>query len=181
MEGMLEILQWTVPSGAIGSIVTWLFGRTLRQTREAKEVHDTYKQMYEDVSASLVTLQQKNEENNEKLEELTAEHSRTRRALNRLSRAIEAIQLCDFRSQCPVRSELQISEDCDTGDGGGPGRQSVGKRGARREPQDRGRNSRHGDGPDQDHAGTRSAEGRKTGSEGRKPHGESELASTAGN
>ena len=55
MDVMTDILQWVLPSGAIGSVVTWLFGRTLRRTREAKEIHDTYKQMYEDVSSSLVT------------------------------------------------------------------------------------------------------------------------------
>lgn len=157
---MLEILQWVVPSGAVASIATWLIDRGLRRVRSAKEIHDTYKQMYEDVSASLVSLQQKHEETNEKLEELTAEHLRTRRALNRLSRAIEAIESCDYRNICPVRSELQISEDCD-GDlhSGGAGRQPGGKRSSRREPQERGRNPKHGDGADTGHGGTKSHPG----------------------
>ena len=150
MDVMTDILQWVLPSGAIGSVVTWLFGRTLCRTREAKEIHDTYKQMYEDVSSSLVTLQQKNEETNEKLEELRAENLRTRRALNRLSRAIEAIESCDYRSICPVRSELQIGEDNDPGQQCVGGRQSSVKRGQRREHQDRGRNAKYGDREDPD-------------------------------
>ncbi|MBR5924906.1 MAG: hypothetical protein IKZ60_05530 [Bacteroidales bacterium] len=159
MDGMLDILQWALPSGAIGSVVTWFFGRTLRRTREAKEIHDTYKQMYEDVSSSLVILQQKYEETNEKLEELTAEHLRTRRALNRLSRAIEAIESCDYSRICPVRSELQVSEECDAGLHGSNGRQPGGKRSSRREHQDRGRNPRNGDRTNPDHAGTKSLPG----------------------
>ena len=162
MDGMLEILQWVVPSGAVASIATWLIDRGLRRVRSAKEIHDTYKQMYEDVSASLVSLQQKHEETNEKLEELTAEHLRTRRALNRLSRAIEAIESCDYRNICPVRSELQISEDCD-GDlhSGGAGRQPGGKRSSRREPQERGRNPKHGDGADPGHGGRKPKPGQQ--------------------
>lgn len=155
MDGMFEVLQWVVPSGAAGSVLTWLFGRTLRRTREAKEVHDTYKQMYEDVSSSLITLQKKNEENNEKLEELTAEYQRTRRAFNRLSRAIEAIQQCDYRGQCPVRGELQIGEDIDAGSPVDSGRQRDGKRGTRREHKERRRDSGDGDGSDTDQAGAR--------------------------
>lgn len=154
---MFDILQWALPSGALGSVLTWLFGRSLRRTRDAKEIHDTYKQMYEDVSSSLVTLQQKNEEINGKLEDLTAEHLRTRRALNRLSRAIESIESCDYRNICPVRSELQISEDSD-GDVPAVGsvRQPSVKRGQRRERPERERNSKQGNVPDPVNGGRRS-------------------------
>jgi len=49
------------------------------------------------------------------MEELRGENDKTRRALNRLSRAIEAIQLCPHRNNCPVSSELSLSEDSDKG------------------------------------------------------------------
>ena len=43
--------------------------------------------------------------------ELNRENARTRHALNRLTRAIEAIQLCPHRASCPVSGELQNQED----------------------------------------------------------------------
>ena len=43
-------------------------------------------------------------------EALKDENVRTRRALNRLSRAIEAIQSCPHRGSCPVSSELSLDE-----------------------------------------------------------------------
>ena len=39
------------------------------------------------------------------------ENARTRYALNRLTRAIEAIQLCPHRASCPVSGELRHDED----------------------------------------------------------------------
>lgn len=82
--------------------------------REEK-VEDTYKQMYDMVSAELVGLHKQNRINYEKMEELRGENDKTCRALNRLSRAIEAIQLCPHRVNCPVSSELSLSEDGDKG------------------------------------------------------------------
>ena len=71
--------------------------------------------MYDMVSAELVGLHKQNRINYEKMEELRGENDKTRRALNRLSRAIEAIQLCPHRVNCPVSSELSLSEDGDKG------------------------------------------------------------------
>ena len=79
-------------------------------TKTTKEVHDTYKVMYEDISRLLLETQKKYEETSEKIEELSKENARTRSALNRLSRAVEAIQLCPYRRDCPVRLELQDGE-----------------------------------------------------------------------
>ena len=55
------------------------------------------------------------EETKEQIETLGTENTRTRRALNRLSRAIEAIQVCPHRNSCPVSSELSFDEEADTG------------------------------------------------------------------
>lgn len=113
METILQILQWAIPSGGIGAAIAWIANRKTRQAKTAKEVHDTYKMMYDTVSAELVSLQKQIMSNYEKMEELKGENSRTRRALNRLSRAIEAIQVCPYSSSCPVRSELSLDEDPD--------------------------------------------------------------------
>ena len=116
-ETIFQILQWAIPSGGIGVAIAWIANRRLRTVEEKKKVEDTYKQMYDMVSAELVGLHKQNRINYEKMEELRGENDKTRRALNRLSRAIEAIQLCPHRVNCPVSSELSLSEGNDTADG----------------------------------------------------------------
>ena len=108
---ILQFLTWAIPSGSIGAAIVWLFNRKAHKAEIAKTVHDTYKKMYEDVSKLLIETREKYEETYEKIEELSQENARTRTALNRLSRAVEAIQLCPYRSECPVRGELQKQGD----------------------------------------------------------------------
>lgn len=112
-DTILQILQWAIPSGGIGAAIAWIANRKAREAKTAKEVHDTYKTMYEDISTLLVETQKKYEETKEQIEALGAENSRTRRALNRLSRAIEAIQVCPHRANCPVSGELSLDEEAD--------------------------------------------------------------------
>lgn len=114
-DTIFQILQWAIPSGGIGAAIAWIAEKKTRDAKTAKEVHDTYKAMYEDISALLVETQKKYEETKEQIETLGPENSRTRRALNRLSRAIEAIQICPHRANCPVSSELSLDEEADTG------------------------------------------------------------------
>lgn len=111
---VMEILQWAIPSGGIGTAFGWLINRRLSAVRIKKEIHDTYKTMYEDVSVLVLNVQKKYEECIETINELREEKNRTNRALNRLSRAIEAIPLCDYHGQCPVLAELRIDEDSST-------------------------------------------------------------------
>ena len=110
-DTIFQILQWAIPSGGIGAAIAWIANRRLRTVEEKKKVEDTYKQMYDMVSAELVGLQKQNRINYETMEELRSENDKTRRALNRLSRAIEAIQLCPHRAACPVSGELSLDED----------------------------------------------------------------------
>lgn len=115
-ETVMNILQWAVPSGGIGAAIAWIANRKAGRARAAKTVHDTYKAMYEDISRLLEETQRKYDDSTRLTEKLVAENNLTRRALNRLSRAIEAIQLCPHRAVCPVSDELQ-----DDGDGKGRG------------------------------------------------------------
>lgn len=108
---ILQFLTWAIPSGGVGAAIAWFFNRKAHNAETAKTVHDTYKKMYEDVSQLLIETREKYEETYEKIEELSQENARTRTALNRLSRAVEAIQLCPYRSECPVRGELQKQGD----------------------------------------------------------------------
>lgn len=112
-DTIMQILMWAIPSGGIGAAIAWIANKSVRQAKTAKEVHDTYKAMYSDVSDALMKVNRENEKLNGKVDELTKENERTRRSLNRLCRAIEAIQLCPHRSSCPVRSELSLTEDDD--------------------------------------------------------------------
>ena len=61
LEAILQILHWAVPGG-IGATVAWLLSRDVRAAHTAKEVHDTYREMYSDVSESLTKLREENEE-----------------------------------------------------------------------------------------------------------------------
>ena len=109
-ETIIQILQWVIPSGGLGTVIGWFWNRRVNQARSRKEIHDTFKQMYDDVSVLLPKIQNTNHELNEKVNELQEREMRLTRALNRLSRAIEAIPLCDYHSQCPVLSELRLDE-----------------------------------------------------------------------
>lgn len=131
METILQILPWI--GTALGTVFGWILNRKVNQAKSKKEVHDTFMKMYEDVSASLLTLQKKYDELNAQFHELQEKDVRTIRALNRLSKAIEAIPLCDYHSQCPVLGELRLIEDGGAGPGETPGvngRTGGGERGA---------------------------------------------------
>lgn len=110
-DTILQFLQWAIPSGGIGAAIAWIVNRRVRTAENKKKVEDTYKQMYDMVSTELIELQKKSNDNYDKMEQLRLEHDKTRRALNRLSRAIEAIQLCPHRAACPVSRELQVETD----------------------------------------------------------------------
>ena len=124
---ILNILQWAIPSGGIGAAIAWIANRKVKEAEQAKRIHDTFKEMYGDVSKELLAKQKElndaAEDNAKAIEELNKENARTRYALNRPTRAIEAIQLCPHRASCPVSSELQNQEDDDTDAADGVGKQ----------------------------------------------------------
>ncbi len=142
---ILNILQWAIPSGGIGAAIAWIANRKVKEAEQAKRIHDTFKEMYGDVSKELLAKQKElndaAEDNAKAIEELNKENARTRYALNRLTRAIEAIQLCPHRASCPVSGELQNQEDDgeDAADGAGKQR----KQRQQRKP-------RHGTGDESD-------------------------------
>ena len=111
METILQILQWLIPAECIGITIGWFVHRKVNKARDKKEIHDIFKQMYEDVSNQLSIVQKKNDELTRKVDELQENDVRHIRAINRLSRAIEAIPLCEYHSQCPVLAELRIGQD----------------------------------------------------------------------
>lgn len=144
---ILNILQWAIPSGGIGAAIAWIANRKVKEAEQAKRIHDTFKEMYGDVSKELLAKQKElndaAEDNAKAIEELNKENARTRYALNRLTRAIEAIQLCPHRASCPVSGELQNQE----GDGDPDAADATGKQRKSRQQ----RKQRHGanDGSDE--------------------------------
>lgn len=87
-----EIFQLLVTSGLLGGGVGWLVNRTLRKARTAKEIHDTYKAMYEDLSGTLKDLRN----DNEKL------YGR----ISLLENIVHRAATCRYWLHCPLRSEL---------------------------------------------------------------------------
>lgn len=96
-ETIASILQWLLPGGGMGAVMIWITSRKLRTIRVAKEEHDTYKQMYQDVSNTLL--------------EFRTDYERLQKSINKLERAISKAHGCHYRDICPIlRSELQNNE-----------------------------------------------------------------------
>ena len=93
IDSLFTLLQWLLPTGSVGAVIVWLTSKTLRQARTAKEVHDTYKAMYEDVQGTLINLQHDN--------------SQLHDAILRLEATIRRATECRYYGTCPLRSELQ--------------------------------------------------------------------------
>jgi hypothetical protein len=95
MEWVTNLLEFLLPAitAVISSAATWIVSRNLRRTRRAKEIHDTYKSMYEDISKTLKEIQNENEH--------------LRKAILRLEKAVSRAINCKYYRECPIRDELQ--------------------------------------------------------------------------
>ncbi len=96
LDTVLQWLQWAFPYGLVGA-VAWLFSGKIRDARAAKEVHDTYKAMYQDVSREL--------------QEMRTDNEKLYKALTRLERAISRANSCRLWPDCPIRNELQDTKN----------------------------------------------------------------------
>lgn len=92
-ETLMNILQWLIPSGALGSVFVYLTNKTLRNLRTAKEFHDTYKDMYDDLRNTMLEIQ--------------GDNRKLQRAVSRLERAVSKVNTCRHYPNCPVNIELQ--------------------------------------------------------------------------
>lgn len=93
---IMQILQWLIPVGSAGTILGWIFYRDLRKAREAKEKNDIYKDMYDNISGTLIELQNENK--------------RLYKAVRQLNQTIQKATSCVHFADCPMRDELQKSE-----------------------------------------------------------------------
>ena len=103
METLFSILQWALPGGGLGVAIGWLLSKNIRKTREAKEIHDTYKTMYRDVQSTLLDLQAQNDE--------------LVKTMARFKRAVYRASVCRYWPQCPVRNELRQQKNGTSGGG----------------------------------------------------------------
>lgn len=94
MEFIRDFFMWAIPSGAISSLITWLFNRSTYNARSAKERQEIYKVMYENLSATTLKLQ-------DDFRELNAKFML-------LERSVAKAASCRYYdNRCPVRVELQ--------------------------------------------------------------------------
>ena len=95
---IMNILQWAIPSGGVGAAIAWIANRKVKEAEQAKQIHDTFKEMYGDVSKELLAKQKElndaARENAEAIERLNKENA-----------------LTPHHATCPVTSELQNSEE----------------------------------------------------------------------
>lgn len=100
MELVTQMLNWLLPVGSAGTILGWIFFRDLRKARQAKEKNDIYKEMYDNISGTLIELQNENK--------------RLYKAVRQLNQTIQKATGCPHFADCPLRDELQKSEGIDT-------------------------------------------------------------------
>ena len=98
---IMQVLQWLVPVGSAGTVIGCIFYRDLRKAREAKEKNDIYKDMYDNISGTLIELQNENK--------------RLYKAVRQLNQTIQKATSCPHFASCPMRDELQKSERIDSG------------------------------------------------------------------
>lgn len=96
---IMQILQWLVPVGSAGTVLGWIFYRDLRKAREAREKNDIYKDMYDNISGTLIELQNENK--------------RLYKAVRQLNQTIQKATGCAHFADCPMRDELQKSDRID--------------------------------------------------------------------
>lgn len=99
-ELITQILQWLIPSGFVGSFWVWLRHKENRKVLAAKERNDAYKEMYDDLSGTLIDLQNEN--------------IKLYKAVRELNRTIQKAGTCKHYADCPIRVELQKSGTIDT-------------------------------------------------------------------
>ena len=97
---ILQILQWLVPSGIAGSLWAWLRRRENNKVLAAKERNVAYKEMYDNLSGTLIDLQNEN--------------IKLYKAVRELNRTIQKASTCKHYGDCPIRHELQKSGTIDT-------------------------------------------------------------------
>lgn len=100
MNSIVDVLYALLPAGSLGAVIGWFLNKRLRYARQAKEIHDTYKVMYEDVQKTL--------------NDFRNENKRLYTAVTRLEKAVSCASTCPHWDNCPIRVELRKNKESDT-------------------------------------------------------------------
>lgn len=95
----MELLQWALPAGFLGSVITWLFSRSLAKAKENQQWMEAYNKMLTDQSEM---LKQQSNENKKQFESLVF-----------LRRALARCNDCRYIGICPVAAELRKQKGCE--------------------------------------------------------------------
>ena len=91
-EALTIFLTWLLPTGGLGGLFFYITSKRKRDAIVNKEVHDTYKKMYEDVHGTLIEIQDENK--------------KLYKAVTRLEKAIARASTCRYYDSCPINAEL---------------------------------------------------------------------------
>jgi hypothetical protein len=92
-EWILQALELLFGPGFVAVFWVWIKNRDTRKAASAKEKEDVYKTMYDNLSDTLIDLQNEN--------------LKLYRAVRELNRTIQKATACPHFAVCPLRSELQ--------------------------------------------------------------------------
>lgn len=99
VDGILQILNFLFTPGCFTALLVWIKTKDNRKAAASRERDDTYKQMYDNLSGTLLDLQNEN--------------IKLYKAVRDLNRTIQKATACPHYRDCPLRSELQGTEEPD--------------------------------------------------------------------
>ncbi|WP_455659776.1 hypothetical protein [Phocaeicola faecalis] len=99
VDGILQVLNFLFTPGCVTALLVWIKTKDNRKAAASKERNDAYKQMYDNLSGTLLDLQNEN--------------IKLYKAVRDLNRTIQKAVACPHYRDCPMRGELQGTEEPD--------------------------------------------------------------------
>lgn len=97
---LLSWAEWLLPAGGLGAVIVWLTSKAVRSAQAAKECHDAYKSMYDDLSGTTRQL-------SETVNQLKNENIQLESTVSILASVLQLVAVCRHNSDCPVSAKLQ--------------------------------------------------------------------------
>ena len=133
VDSIVQILQFLFGPGCIAAYWVWRKNKDNRKALASEERDNAYKQMYDNLSGTLIELQNEN--------------IKLYKAVRDLNRTIQKATTCPHYRDCPMRSELQEQAADNTTDQR-PVRQSARRKKDRRMARDNPRKQGESEGTD---------------------------------
>lgn len=100
LTALLGWAEWLIPAGGLGAVIVWLTSKAVRSAQAAKECHDAYKAMYDDLKGTT-------EELAETVIKLQQENVKTFELAGTLASVLQLVALCPRNSSCAAAIKLQ--------------------------------------------------------------------------